>query len=100
MSQTVTAVFDGEVLRPDTPLDLGAHPFPVACSGGVWKAGEWVLEPFRRRVLAVNPQAHIGPPLLTPVAGAALLAIGLLTAEPPDTTVVENLRATHAYGAG
>ena len=22
MSQTVTAVFDGEVLRPDTPLDL------------------------------------------------------------------------------
>ena len=22
MSQTITAVFDGEVLRPDTPLDL------------------------------------------------------------------------------
>jgi hypothetical protein len=31
------------------------------------------------------------------VAGAALLAIGLLTAEPPDASVVENLRATHAY---
>jgi hypothetical protein len=29
------------------------------------------------------------------VAGAALLAIGLLTAEPPDVPVVENLRATH-----
>jgi N-acetylglucosamine kinase len=80
-------------------LDLGAEPFPVACSGGVWKAGELLLEPFQQRVLAVYPRAHIGSPLLTPVAGAALLAIGLLTAELPDTTVIENLRATRAYGA-
>src|SRR5919198_703184 len=78
-------------------LDLGAEPFLVACSGGVWKASELVLEPFRRRVLAAYPRAHIGPPLLTPVAGAALLAISLLTAKPPDAPVVENLCATHAY---
>jgi N-acetylglucosamine kinase-like BadF-type ATPase len=80
-------------------LELGAEHFLVACSGGVWKAGELVLEPFRQRVLAAYPRAHIGSPLLTPVAGAALLAIGLLTAELPDAPVVENLRATHAYGA-
>jgi N-acetylglucosamine kinase-like BadF-type ATPase len=79
-------------------LDLGAEPFLVACSGGVWKAGELVLRPFRQRVLAAYPRAHIGSPLLgSPVAGAALLAIGLLTAEPPDASVVENLRATHTY---
>jgi N-acetylglucosamine kinase-like BadF-type ATPase len=80
-------------------LELGGEPFLVACSGGVWKAGELVLEPFRQRVLAAYPRAHIGSPLLTPVAGAALLAIGLLTAEPPDAPVVENLRTTHAYAA-
>ena len=81
-------------------LDLGATPFLVACSGGVWTADELVLEPFRQRVLAAYPRAHIGSPLLTPVAGAALLAIRLLTAEPPDASVVENLRATHAYATG
>jgi hypothetical protein len=81
-------------------LDLGAEPFPVACSGGVWTAGEPVLEPFRRRVLAAHPRAQIGPPLLVPVAGAALLASSLLQGgETPDATVVENLRATHAYSA-
>jgi N-acetylglucosamine kinase-like BadF-type ATPase len=80
-------------------LDLGAEPFPVACSGGVWKAGALVLEPFRQRVLATYPRVHIGSPLLTPMAGAVLLAISLLTAEPPDVPVVENLRATHAYDA-
>jgi N-acetylglucosamine kinase len=82
-------------------LDLGAKSFAVACSGGVWKAGELVLEPFRQRVLAAYPRAHINSPLLTPVAGAALLAISVLGGdEPPGPAVVANLQATHAYAAG
>lgn len=56
-------------------LDLCDRAVPVACSGGVWKAGALVSEPFRRRVLAACPRVRIGSPLLTPAAGAALLAI-------------------------
>ena len=44
MSQTVTAVFDGEVLRPDTPLDLEPNaryvltiqPAPSGSEHNVW----------------------------------------------------------------
>jgi hypothetical protein len=44
MSQTVTAVFDGEVLRPDTPLDLEPNaryvltiqPTPSRSEHNVW----------------------------------------------------------------
>ena len=44
MSQTVTAVFDGEVLRPDTPLDLEPNaryvltiqPAPSRTEHNIW----------------------------------------------------------------
>jgi N-acetylglucosamine kinase-like BadF-type ATPase len=49
--------------------------FPVACSGGVWQAGEAILEPFQRRVLAAFPRARVGPPALSPAAGAVFLAV-------------------------
>ena len=49
--------------------------FPVACSGGVWKAGETILEPFRRQVLATFPAARVGPPQLSPAAGAVFLGM-------------------------
>jgi N-acetylglucosamine kinase len=78
-------------------LELGASAFPVACSGGVWKAGEFVREPFRRRLLAEWPGALVGDPLLTPAAGAALLAIELLAGGHPGPAVLDNLRRTHAY---
>jgi len=73
-------------------LGLGGQPFPVACSGGVWQAGQPVLVPFTRRVLAAYPRAVIGPPLLHPAAGAALLAIDLLHGG-HDQATVQRLRA-------
>ncbi len=68
-------------------LDLCDAPFRIACSGGVWKAGESLTESFRARVRSVCPQANVGPPLLSPAEGAVLLAARLL-----DDATVENRR--------
>lgn len=75
--------------------NLGAAPFPVACIGGVWTAGELVAAPFRRRLHAEYPRAVVGPPALSPAAGAVLAAIELLQGgETAHPSVVETLRAT------
>jgi N-acetylglucosamine kinase-like BadF-type ATPase len=54
---------------------LVAVEFPVAYVGGVFNAGEAVLEPMRRTIVAEAPKAMIGPPKHTPVEGAAQMAI-------------------------
>jgi N-acetylglucosamine kinase-like BadF-type ATPase len=54
---------------------LVAVDFPVAYVGGVFNAGEAVLEPMRRTIVAEAPKAKIGPPKHTPVEGAAQMAI-------------------------
>ncbi len=66
--------------------------YPVAYTGGVWTAGEFVLGPFRERVLAAYPRVALQPPLLSPAAGAVLLGISLLTgARIPDPSVIARL---------
>lgn len=74
-------------------LGLGREPFPVAYSGGAWKAGAYILSSFRHTVIAASPGAVVGPPMLSPAAGAALLAISPLRGgRQPDPAVVERLR--------
>lgn len=80
-------------------LGLGAEPFPVACSGGVWAAGASAMAPFRAAVQAACPRAMVGFPVLTPAAGAALLAIGSLRPAASLDGAIERLRLTHAYEA-
>jgi N-acetylglucosamine kinase-like BadF-type ATPase len=50
-------------------------PQPVHVSGGVFKAGEVLLEPFRRRLQAAAPDAVVRPGQFEPVVGSYLLAL-------------------------
>ncbi|MEO8035101.1 MAG: BadF/BadG/BcrA/BcrD ATPase family protein, partial [Acidobacteriota bacterium] len=56
-------------------LRMTSESFPVAYVGGAFHAGELLLAPMREVILATVPEAVIGPPLRSPVEGAALLAI-------------------------
>ncbi len=71
----------GLVLTLAGRLDLYETPFRIACSGGVWQAGELLLHPFCERVWGMCPRATVGPPLLSPAEGAALLALRVLDSE-------------------
>lgn len=55
-------------------LQMQGEPFDLVLSGSVWQAGELVLAPFRKAVLAETPQARIVFPSRTAAEGAALLA--------------------------
>ncbi len=55
-------------------LGLHSSAFRVACVGGVFRSGEFVVEPLREAVSRAAPHAEIGPPLYPPVIGAAKLA--------------------------
>ena len=53
-----------------------AHaPCAVTLTGGLWRAGEAVLAPFRAALAAILPQARIVMPELPPVIGACVLAL-------------------------
>ncbi len=85
------------VIALGSRLGLGGKAFPVACHGGVWQAGELIAEPFRQRVLDALPGARVGPPRLSPAAGAAFLALKSLPGGvPPEAWT--NLSG--AFGAG
>ncbi|NPV87298.1 MAG: hypothetical protein HPY45_14970 [Anaerolineae bacterium] len=49
----------------------------VSFAGGVFAAGEVILQPFRRALSAALPQARLLPPRYPPLLGAALLALRL-----------------------
>jgi N-acetylglucosamine kinase-like BadF-type ATPase len=55
-------------------LSLNSIAFRVACVGGVFKSGEFVLQSFRELVLRVSARAEIGPAVYSPAIGAARLA--------------------------
>ncbi len=53
-----------------------AHaPCAVTLTGGLWRAGEAVLAPFRAALAVLLPQARIVMPELPPVIGACVLAL-------------------------
>ncbi len=56
-------------------LYMALEPFAVVPFGGVFKAGDLVLSPFRETIVAVAPQAQIVLPRFEPVVGAVLLAL-------------------------
>lgn len=62
------------VLALAARLALGEATFPIACSGGVWRAGDLVLDSFQRRVHAALPHALVAPAALTAAEGAVFLA--------------------------
>ncbi len=56
-------------------LDVLETVFGVQPYGGVFRAGEMVLSPFRDAVRTAAPRAEVLPPIFRPVLGAALRAL-------------------------
>jgi N-acetylglucosamine kinase-like BadF-type ATPase len=74
-------------------LKLQEDRLTVGMAGGVFKAGAWVADPFKRVVLEEAPYARARRPEIPPAAAAALLAlehIGGVVDEP----IIDNLKAT------
>lgn len=63
------------VLAVARRLSLLQEPFPVAYVGGAFNAGELLLDPLNKMILSEARAARLGPPLHTPVLGAAMMAI-------------------------
>ena len=69
-------------------LNLREQAFPVAYVGGACSnAGELLLSPLRDALVRVAPAATIGPPLHTPVEGAAMMAIQAAVSPRPTRDV-------------
>lgn len=74
-------------------LEKAEAPFPVYPAGGIFKAGEPLLGPFRAALAQLAPRAVLRSPAFPPVIGALLLAmrkVGLT----PDERVLENIRGS------
>jgi N-acetylglucosamine kinase-like BadF-type ATPase len=56
-------------------LGLEEERTHVAPVGGVFRAGEMILQPFERALKVLSPRAFLAQPILPPVLGAALLAL-------------------------
>jgi N-acetylglucosamine kinase-like BadF-type ATPase len=61
----------GAVIRR---LRMQRESFVVGYVGGVFAAGELILEPLREEVTGVAPRAHLAAPALSPVEAAARMA--------------------------
>lgn len=76
------------VLAVARKLRLLGHAFPVAYVGGVFNAGDTILNGMRAVIEAEAPQATIAEPLCTPVEGAARMAIRASTNPRPERAEV------------
>lgn len=56
-------------------LRMQGDNFRIACVGGVFESGDWVLAPLKNAVAEVAPLAVITPPLYPPVMGAVKMAL-------------------------
>lgn len=54
-------------------LGLEKEEFPLGLIGGVFKTGDFIIEPFRKMVLEASPRANIGRCIHDPSVGAALM---------------------------
>jgi len=59
-------------------LRLQQDAFRVAYVGGVFSAGDLILEPIRQKLREVAPKAELGPPLFPPAVGALKLVLARL----------------------
>jgi N-acetylglucosamine kinase-like BadF-type ATPase len=55
-------------------LNMEREKFQVAYVGGVFKAGELLLDPLRQEIARLAFKAYLAPPLLPPVVAAARMA--------------------------
>ena len=74
-------------------LKAGAARLSVYPTGGVFRAGKWVLEPFEQELKQRLPQIKIRPPAFAQVVGSLLLA-QQQAGGAIDTLFLEQLRAT------
>ncbi len=58
-------------------LRMEAETFRIAFVGGVFEAGNLILEPLREAIFRVAPHALVAPPLEAPVIGATRMARAL-----------------------
>jgi N-acetylglucosamine kinase-like BadF-type ATPase len=56
-------------------LEMQQEEFRIGYVGGVFEAGEMILQPLRDEIAAFAPNAQIAPPIYKPAIGAAKLAI-------------------------
>lgn len=56
-------------------LEMQQEEFHIGYVGGVFGAGELILQPLRQEIIAFAPKAKITPPLEKPAIGAAKMAI-------------------------
>ncbi len=59
-------------------LRLQQEAFRVSYVGGVFSAGELILEPIRQKIREVAPKAELSPPRFPPAVGALKLALARL----------------------
>lgn len=76
------------VLAVARKLKLTEQVFPIASVGGVFNAGDTVLNGMRTAILAEAAKAQVAPPLHTPVEGAALMAVRAAISPRPERAEV------------
>jgi N-acetylglucosamine kinase-like BadF-type ATPase len=62
---------------------LGLSDAPVFPTGGVFRAGDLVLEPFAAALGQLAPEARVGSPALPPLGGALVMALEMAGALGP-----------------
>jgi N-acetylglucosamine kinase-like BadF-type ATPase len=62
-------------------LRMEKDKFPVACVGGVYGAGEFVLIPMQEEIKRIAKHAYLSQPLFRPVIAAARIALAHLQDE-------------------
>ena len=76
-------------------LDMTRNKPNVYCTGGVFKAGAIILNPFRRELRKSIPRFTIGRPRFEPVVGAFILALKEEGVQARGRTLA-NLRTSYA----
>lgn len=71
------------VLAVARKLSMLEEAFPVAYVGGAFHAGELLIEPMKRVIMASAPKASLMKPRYTPVEGAAQMAMRAAAAARP-----------------
>lgn len=72
---------------------LGIAGTAVYTTGGVFRAGEWVLSPFRETIHMQSPESVVSPAVFSPIIGALLLALKE-AGSPLDANLIDHIRAS------
>jgi N-acetylglucosamine kinase-like BadF-type ATPase len=81
------------VVAVASKLSMETHPCEVALTGGLTRAGSIYLDPLRRAILSLLPACEVHLAEMSPVLGAGLLALQILSPSLPHS-VINNIHAT------